>query len=206
MLYFVKKPKWVRKFYGDCTWEIKTAEKVLYLTFDDGPDREETPFVLEQLEKYNAKATFFCLGQNVVKQPQVYRWILSNGHSVGNHTFSHIDGWKSSNKKYFEDIKEASNLIYTKLFRPPYGHITWNQVNWLKSNDYQLKTILWNLLSADFDKNISKEKCLHNVIDNATKGSIILFHDSSIASKNMRYALPRVLDHFSAMGYYFQAL
>src|SRR4051812_1015366 len=104
MLYFVKKPKWVRRFYGDCIWEMNANEKILYLTFDDGPDANETPFVLEQLQKYNAKATFFCIGKNVIDQPQVYKQVITAGHSVGNHTHSHIDGWKTKNKKYFADI------------------------------------------------------------------------------------------------------
>jgi peptidoglycan/xylan/chitin deacetylase (PgdA/CDA1 family) len=205
MLYFVKKPKWVRRFYGDCIWEID-AEKTLYLTFDDGPDPGETPFVLEQLEKYNAKATFFCIGRNVIAQPEVYHQVIAAGHSVGNHTHSHIDGWKTGNKKYFADILQAADVIGSSLFRPPFGHITWNQVKSLKSKVSNLKTILWDVLSADFDEATSKEKCLYNVLATAKAGSIVLFHDSAIASKNMRYALPRVLEHFSGQGYQFKAI
>jgi peptidoglycan-N-acetylglucosamine deacetylase len=206
MFHFVKKPRWVRSFYGDCTWEMPSTEKVLYLTFDDGPDPEETPYVQEQLGKYQAKASFFCLGQNVVARPGLYQELRERGHTVGNHSFSHLDGWKTNNKKYFGDIAEAARVIESRVFRPPYGHVTWNQVKRLKSPEFNLRTILWDVLSADFDENTSKEKCLLNVIRHAGPGSIVLFHDSAIASRNMRYALPRVLDHFSAQGYRFEAI
>ena len=159
MLYFVKKPKWVRKFYGDCIWEIDTAEKKLYLSFDDGPDPTETPFVLDALKQYDAKATFFCLGQNVMEHTALYERIKSEGHSTGNHSFSHLDGWRTGNEKYFNDIAHAAKFIQSNIFRPPYGHITWKQVNRL-TKDQQLKTVLWNVLSADFDEKTSTEKCL----------------------------------------------
>jgi peptidoglycan-N-acetylglucosamine deacetylase len=206
MFHFVKKPKWVRRFYGDCTWEMNTPEKVIYLTFDDGPDPGETPFVLEQLKKYNAKATFFCIGKNVVAHQEIYNRLISEGHRVGNHTYSHIDGWKTNNKNYFSDIKEAAKVIDSNIFRPPFGHITWKQVRHLKSQDHKLRTILWNVLSADFDENTSEEKCFSNVADNAEAGSIILFHDHTVASKNLRYALPKVLAHFSSLGFQFKAI
>jgi peptidoglycan/xylan/chitin deacetylase (PgdA/CDA1 family) len=206
MLYFVKKPKWVRRFYGDCIWEINTNEKALYLTFDDGPDPAETPFVLEQLDKFNAKATFFCIGKNVAANADLYQQVVSAGHSVGNHTHSHIDGWKTRNGKYFADIQQAATVINSSLFRPPFGHITWNQVKNLKRTPSNYKTVLWNVLSADFDEGTPKEKCLDNVINSATAGSIILFHDSSVASRNMRYTLPRVLQHFNEQGYTFKAI
>ena len=206
MFYFVKKPKWMRRFYGDCIWEMNTTDKVLYLTFDDGPDPEETPFVIEQLKKYNAKGTFFCIGQNDISHPGLYQQLINEGHSVGNHSHSHIDGWKTNNKKYFSDIDDASKVIKSNLFRPPFGHITWNQVRHLKNQEHKLKTILWNVLSADFDENTPKEKCLSNVLDNAKAGSIVLFHDHTVASKNLRYALPKVLNHFSELGFQFKAI
>lgn len=206
MFYFVQKPKWLRYFYGDCLWNVPAGEKTIYLSFDDGPDAEETPFVLETLDQYQAKASFFCLGKNVEQHESLYREIIARKHTVGNHTYSHFDGWKTANKKYFNDIAEATKYISSPLFRPPYGHITWNQVNRLKQNDFNLKTVLWNVLSADFDAHTTAEKCLQNVISNATDGSIVLFHDSAVAAKNMRYALPRVLDHFSEQGYAFKAL
>lgn len=206
MFYFVKKPKWLRRFYGDCIWEMNTNEKVMYLTFDDGPDPEETPFVLEQLKKHNAKGTFFCIGKNVMANPELYKQVIAEGHVVGNHSHSHIDGWKTSNSRYFNDIKDAAKLIHSNIFRPPFGHITWNQVKHLKNKEFNLRTVLWNVLSADFDENTPKEKCLTNVIDNATPGSIVLFHDHTVASRNLRYALPRVLDHFSNLGYQFKAI
>lgn len=206
MLYFVKKPQWLRRFYGDCLWEVNTTEKILYLTFDDGPHPEETPFVLQQLRKFNAKATFFCIGENVVAHPQLHRQVLDEGHAVGNHTYSHIDGWKTRNKKYYSDIQQASRVIDTNLFRPPFGHITWRQVKTLKENDRTMQTVLWSVLSADFDAATPEEKCLDNVVKNAGPGSIVLFHDSAIASRNMRYTLPRVLEHFSNEGYAFHRI
>jgi peptidoglycan-N-acetylglucosamine deacetylase len=206
MFYFVKKPRWLRRLYGDCLWEINTNEKILYLTFDDGPHPEETPFVLQQLRKFNAKATFFCIGENVVAHPQLHQQVLEEGHVVGNHTYSHIDGWKTGNKKYYADIQQASGVIHTNLFRPPFGHITWRQVRTLKDSGNKMRTVLWSVLSADFDVATPEEKCLDNVRDNAAPGSIVLFHDSAIASKNMRYALPRVLEHFSRQGYAFHSI
>jgi peptidoglycan-N-acetylglucosamine deacetylase len=206
MFYFVKKPRWLRSFYGDCLWEINTSEKILYLTFDDGPHPAETPFVLDQLKKFNAKATFFCIGENVVAHPQLYQQILDEGHAVGNHTHSHIDGWKIRNKKYFADIAQAAGVMKTDLFRPPFGHITWKQVRALKNSDHKMRTVLWSVLSADFDEATPEEKCLDNVLRHARPGSIVLFHDSVIASKNMRYALPKVLEHYSRQGYAFHGI
>jgi len=206
MFYFVKKPKWLRRFYGDCIWEMNTTDKVLYLTFDDGPDPNETPFVMEQLKQYNAKATFFCIGKNVIAHPELYDQLIREGHVVGNHSHSHIDGWKTNNTKYFRDIEDAAKVIESNIFRPPFGHITWNQVRYLKNQPNKLKTILWNVLSADFDEQTPEEKCLRNVVDNAKPGSIVLFHDHSVASRNLRYALPRVLAHFKQQGYRFEAI
>lgn len=206
MLYFVKKPQWVRRFYGDCIWEMNTSEKILYLTFDDGPNPHETSYVLEQLDKYNAKATFFCIGENVSNHSNIFKQVVDAGHSVGNHTHTHIDGWKTRNDRYYKDIATAAEVINSPLFRPPFGHITWNQVRNLKNQYSGFKTVLWNLLSADFDTTITPQKCLENVIDHAKPGSIILFHDSDLASKNMRYALPRVLEHFSNEGYRFEKI
>ena len=195
----------MRKFYGDCLWEINTTEKVLYLTFDDGPDPEVTPFVLEQLNKFNAKATFFCIGKNVATHTSTYDSVIKEGHAIGNHTFSHIDGWKTRNSKYFTDISEAGKYINSNLFRPPFGHVTWRQVGKLKA-DSQLKTVLWSVLSADFDENTPKENCLKYVTGNSKEGSIVLFHDTKGASKNLRYALPRALEHFSSRGFRFEKI
>ncbi|HEX6915881.1 MAG TPA: polysaccharide deacetylase family protein [Chitinophagaceae bacterium] len=206
MVYFVKKPRWVRHFYGDCTWEMPADDKVIYLTFDDGPDPLQTPFVLSQLEQYGAKATFFCIGRNVVEHPELYAKVSDAGHAIGNHGFSHIDGWKSSNARYFADVAAASRVIESNLFRPPFGHVTWRQVSRLKQDDYRLKTILWSVLSADFDEATAPETCLANVLNNGQPGSIVLFHDSAVASRNMRFALPRVLEHFSKEGYRFEAI
>jgi len=206
MFHFVKKPKWLRRFYGDCIWEMDTSQKTIYLTFDDGPDPSETPFVLDQLKKYNATATFFCIGENVAKHPDLYNAVVDAGHATGNHSYSHLDGWKTGNRKYYHDIAMAQQHISSNLFRPPYGHITWNQVRELKSGEAPLKTILWSVLSADFAPNTSPDKCFSNVADNAGPGSIILFHDAAVASKNLRHSLPKVLDHFTEKGYAFESI
>lgn len=205
MFHFVKKPKWLRRFYGDCIWEIATNEKVIYLTFDDGPHPTETPFVLDQLAKHNAKATFFFIGKNVVEYPEIRQQVVDAGHAIGNHTNTHIDGWKTGNNRYFQDINEAAASIPSTLFRPPFGHITWRQVKKLKRQQ-KLKTILWSVLSADFDEGTTPERCFENVIRHSGPGSIVLFHDSSLASRNMREALPRVLEYYTEKGYRFEKL
>ncbi|QEC68409.1 polysaccharide deacetylase family protein [Panacibacter ginsenosidivorans] len=212
MFYTVKVPWLIKKLYPSLTWEKPTKEKVLYLTFDDGPHPTATPFVLDQLAKYNAKATFFCIGKNVVDQTDIYKRILDEGHKTGNHTYNHLNGWKTSNEKYFENIFEAANYIDSDLFRPPYGRISKFQIKLLqesKENKYYsrpFKIIMWSVLSGDFDLELSPEKCLQYVLLNAKPGSIIVFHDSTKAWDRMRFALPKVLEHFSKQGYQFHSL
>ncbi len=206
MFTFVTKPKWVRKLYGNCTWEIKSSDKVLYLTFDDGPVPGYTEPALDILDKYNAKATFFCIGKNAQENPGLLNRITSAGHSLGNHTYSHFDGWKTKNELYFADITKARDHLDSSLFRPPFGHITARMTRKLSASPYNLKVILWDVLSADFDPATSPEKCLQNVVNNAKPGSIVLFHDTAAASANLLHTLPAVLKHFSGLGYLFQPL
>lgn len=203
-MYFVKTPFWLKKIFSSYSWEVRTGEKELYLTFDDGPHNIATPFVLQQLEQFDAKATFFCIGKNVILHPEIHAAILKKGHTIGNHTHNHLNGWKVNTKDYSTDVDEASKHISSRLFRPPYGRITNSQGKVLLCKDF--KVIMWDVLSGDFDKNITVEKCATNVIRNARKGSIIVFHDSEKAYNNLNYALPKVLEHFSEKGYVFKSL
>ena len=180
-------------------------EKVLYLTFDDGPHPQITPFVLETLSHYQAKATFFCIGKNVAAYPNVFRQIIDAGHKVGNHTFNHLNGWKTDDQHYLDDIGAAKKYIDSELFRPPYGRITKFQAELVEKN-FQLKTIMWDVLSGDFDTKITGEQCSKNVIHKAGPGSIIVFHDSEKAWPRLETTLPKVLRHFSEAGYSFKHL
>jgi peptidoglycan/xylan/chitin deacetylase (PgdA/CDA1 family) len=193
--------------YPDLTWRVPTEEKELYLTFDDGPVHGPTEFVLDTLKQYSAKATFFCIGDNVRKHPGVFRKIIDEGHQVGNHTFNHLNGWKTPNTSYFDNVKQCDkvfgqNNINTKLFRPPYGRITGKQIKALQ--EYTI--VMWDVLSVDYAKSLSGEACLQNTIRATRPGSIIVFHDSHKAEKNMTHALPRFVEHFTEKGFSFKVL
>lgn len=196
-----KPPKWLRFLYRSSLWKIDTNLNNLYLTFDDGPTPEITPWVLDQLDKFNAKATFFCIGRNVDRYPEIYQNIIDRGHSVGNHTYSHLKGWQTNNKEYFNDIELASRIIQSKLFRPPYGRIKYSQISKLKKEGY--KIFMWDVLSEDYNNNVSEEQCLSNVNDNIQNGSIIVFHDSLKAKKNLVATLPTILKTLSKQGFKF---
>ncbi len=203
-MYFIKTPYLVKLFSNrNLIWDFKSVEKTIYLTFDDGPTPEVTGKVLKILDDYNAKATFFCLGENVKNHPEIFKSILKHGHSVGNHTFNHLNGWKTRNGKYISNIEKSEKYIDSNLFRPPYGRIRKAQINEIK-NKY--KIIMWTVLAGDYNKNISKEKCLGNVIDNTQKGSIIVFHDSVKAKDKVLFALPEVLKYFSNKGFSFEKI
>jgi peptidoglycan/xylan/chitin deacetylase (PgdA/CDA1 family) len=206
LFYFVKSPFWLKKIYSDLFWEIPTPQKTIYLTFDDGPHPIITMQVLDVLKTYNAKATFFCIGNNVVKYREVYKRIIEDGHAVGNHTFNHLNGWKTDDEKYLNDINKAIVHIDSNLFRPPYGKISRFQIQQLLKPKYQMKMVMWTVLSGDFDRDISAEKCLNNVLLSTKEGSIIVFHDSEKAAEKMLYALPKVLEHFSKKGFSFEKI
>lgn len=206
MFYFSKTPWVLKKLYPECIWEIRTKEKILYLTFDDGPHPEATPFVLDQLKKYNAKATFFCIGKNVQEYFDIYKRMIDDGHKPGNHTYDHLNGWKENDKTYLQNIFKAKNVIDSDLFRPPYGRITKFQLMQLRAEKYKLTTVMWSVLSGDFDKNISEEKCFNNVTKNAKEGSIVVFHDSEKSFEKLLYSLPKVLEYFSKKGFEFRAI
>jgi peptidoglycan/xylan/chitin deacetylase (PgdA/CDA1 family) len=206
-MYLVKTPWWLRALYPSLTWRIKEPGKTIYLTFDDGPHPTATNFVLDQLKEYNAKASFFCIGKNVAEHPSIYQRIINEGHSVGNHTYHHTNGWKVNDETYLKDIADASNLIQSNLFRPPYGRIKKSQVKKLQNPDSRLQTIvMWDVLSGDFDTDLTGETCLGYVLYHTKPGSIIVFHDSEKAWDRMKFALPKVLEHFSREGYECKAL
>lgn len=202
-MYLVKNPSLLKKVFPSLLWKVKTKEKELYITFDDGPHPTITPWVLDMLDQFEAKATFFCIGKNVELYPEVYQEIIKRGHSIGNHTHNHHNGWKTLTKDYVANTQKAAEVIDSKLFRPPYGKIKPAQIRRLKG-DY--KIVMWSVISGDFDQNLLGEECLNNVVQNTEKGNIIVFHDSEKAEKNMKYALPRLLNHFKQIGWKFKAL
>jgi peptidoglycan/xylan/chitin deacetylase (PgdA/CDA1 family) len=206
MFYFVKTPWLLKKFYPACIWDIPSPEKKIYLTFDDGPHPEATSFVLDELKKHQAKATFFCIGKNVIGNPDIYKRILNEGHRVGNHTHNHLNGWKTSDSKYFSNIEQAAKYIDSDLFRPPYGRVTKFQISCLRKSSADFKIIMWDVLSADFDQRISGETCALNVIRNTKKGSIVVFHDSEKAFNRLKIALPETLNFFGDKGYSFEVI
>lgn len=197
MKYFVRTPAILRSLYKNCIWKMDPMEPTVYLTFDDGPNPDTTSFILKELRKYNAKATFFCLGKNVEAYPDIYQEIFHDGHAVGNHTFNHLNGFKTKAKPYVADTLMARRFISSPLFRPPYGRINRAQIKLLKKEMPEIKIIMWDVLSGDFDTDIDAQRCLQNVLFKFRSGSIIVFHDSNKAWDRMSYALPRLLEHFS---------
>jgi peptidoglycan/xylan/chitin deacetylase (PgdA/CDA1 family) len=206
MFYTIRSPWWLRKIYPHLIWRMPPRPGTLYLTFDDGPHPTATPFVLDQLRRHNARATFFCIGKNVQQYPQIYRQILMEGHRVGNHTYDHLNGWKVADKKYLGNIGSAATLIDSDLFRPPYGRISWFQSALLRSAPLNYKIVMWDVLSADFDQRLTAGQCVKNVIGNARPGSIIVFHDSAKAFDRLQTALPLVLEHFAGQGHRFESI
>lgn len=206
MFYIVKTPNWVKRFFNGSIWEINEHPNSIYLSFDDGPHPSITPFVLDELAKYNAKATFFCIGKNVLENRMVFDRIMSEGHAVGNHTHNHLNGWKTSGTDYVLNTAEAAKHIDSDLFRPPYGRITPKQLKALRGLNKPFKVVMWSVLSGDFDRKITPEQCCENVLKNAESGSVIVFHDSEKAFERLKYALPRVLRYYSEKGYQFKKI
>lgn len=183
--------KW---WYPSLIWEMPTTKKEVFLTFDDGPDPEVTTWVLDQLKKYNAKATFFCVGENVERYPDVFKRILEEGHTVGNHTMNHVNGWETDYEKYIVSVKKCGHVFGSKLFRPPYGKIKRKQIKKIKG---RYKIIMWSLLSGDFDTSISGTECAYNTVQYSEPGSIIVFHDNPKCAETLKLALPKILNHFA---------
>ena len=220
-MYSVRPNLLMRKFYSSAIWRIPTKEKKIFLTFDDGPIPELTPWVLSLLKEYKAKATFFCVGANIEKHPDIFRQIISDGHSIGNHTYDHLNGWRTKTPNYLQNIESCgkslqfavsglqlnSQKLKTEnrklMFRPPYGKMKRSQFSILNS---QFSIVMWDVLSGDFDQTISEEKCLKNVLTKTREGSIVVFHDSIKAKKNLFYTLPKFLEHFSKKGFAFECL
>lgn len=203
-MYLVKTPRAIQKLFPNFHWTVNSAEApTLYLTFDDGPIPEVTPWIQEQLAAYDAKATFFCVGDNARKYPELLQATLDAGHSIGNHTMHHLDGWKTDNLPYFHNIRHCAKQVPGSLFRPPYGRIKPSQAQFLQRH-YQI--VMWDVLSGDFDPALTAEDCFQNVVRNVRPGSIVVFHDSLKAEDKVRATLPRVLAHYAALGYRFEAL
>lgn len=212
--YWVKTNSFIKKIFPNYIWDIPNNEKKIYLTFDDGPTPEITEWVLEELKKHQAKATFFCIGKNISNQPELFLKIMDEGHAIGNHTYLHLNGWNTSIEDYLESIILCKSAILnlkpticnqkSPIFRPPYGKIKKSQSKKLRQLGYRI--IMWDVLSADFDQNISPEKCLENVINNVKSGSVIVFHDSVKAFKNLEYTLPKSLELLKQRGFIFDVI
>lgn len=198
-------PRIYRALYPGALWRIPVPDKkTVYLTFDDGPIPEVTPWVLDTLNKYGVKATFFCVGDNVRKYPEVYQRVLREGHQTGNHTFNHIQGWLSSATHFLLNTQKASQYIHSNLFRPPHGHMIFPQPLLLKKAGY--KIVMWDVVTRDYNAKLTPERVLDNVKKYTRNGSIIVFHDSLKAEKNMKYALPRAIEWLLSEGYEFEIL
>lgn len=207
MKFWVKTNYFIKKIFSNYFWDIPNCENKVYLTFDDGPTPEITEWTLDELKKNDAKATFFCIGNNIEKHPKIFEKIIADGHSIGNHTFTHLNGWKTSTNNYVENTKKcsstitniASSTINQQLFRPPYGKIRPSQSKILRKLGH--KIIMWDVISYDFDLKTTPEKCLDHVLKNITPGSIIVFHDSMKAEKNLKYVLPKTLEFLKEKGF-----
>lgn len=210
MNFWIKTHPVIKILFPNYVWSIPNTQKKVFLTFDDGPIPEITEWVLSELTKFNVKATFFCIGDNIGKYPEIFKEIIASGHQVGNHTFNHLNGWKTSDATYIQNIEKCSDEILRmgfgkpNLFRPPYGKIKPSQSLLLRKSGY--KIIMWDILSADFDQKTAPEQCLKNVLSNIATGSIIVFHDSVKAFPNLKYALPKTLEFLSENGYQCEVL
>ncbi|KQM75972.1 polysaccharide deacetylase [Pedobacter sp. Leaf216] len=222
-MYLIKSPLLLKWYYPSLLWNKSRTEKVIYLTFDDGPIPNVTDFVLKTLKAFNAKATFFCIGDNIVKHPDVFERVKTAGHAIGNHTFNHLKGWKTDDETYLQNTLKCQQLTQSNLFRPPYGRIKKSQIKSLESlvlrsqstatnnsqlpaPSSQLNIVMWDVLSGDFDTNLPPEKCYKNVIKHTENGSIIVFHDSLKAFDRLSYTLPKVLAYFTEKGFKFSSL
>jgi peptidoglycan/xylan/chitin deacetylase (PgdA/CDA1 family) len=203
MSFWVKTNRIIKWIFPNYVWDIPNDGQKVFLTFDDGPTPEITEWVLEQLKLHNAQATFFCIGNNIEKYPEIFQKTIAEGHAIGNHTFDHLNGWKTTTEDYIENVKlyETQNpkLVTRNLFRPPYGKIKHSQSKILRKLGY--KIIMWDVLSRDYDQSISATQCLENVLSNIETGSIIVFHDSVKAEHNLKYVLPKTLEFLKEKGF-----
>jgi len=203
-VYFTKTPGIIKKFSSPhLVWDLPNREKKVFLTFDDGPVPGVTPEVINILDSYKVKATFFCVGHNVVKYPDIFQMVKSAGHQIGNHTFNHLNGWQTPAKQYVENIEKCTVHFRTNLFRPPYGRIKNKQTRRIRDN---YKIIMWSVLAGDFDHNNTPEKCVDNILKNTREGSILVFHDSLKARGKVLYALPVVIESLFRIGFRFEPI
>jgi len=205
-MYLVKTPWLLKQLYPNLLWNNSRTGNRIYLTFDDGPIPIVTPFVLNILKQYDAKATFFCIGDNINKHPDIFEQVKSAGHAIGNHTYNHVKGWKTGDKTYLDNFLKADVSVRSDLFRPPYGRIKRSQIKLLKQARPDLKIVMWDVLSGDFDINLKPEDCLKNVLKHTGPGSIIVFHDSLKAFERLEYVLPRAMEEWGRRGYEFGLL
>lgn len=213
MFYWVKTNRLIKWLFPDYVWDLPNPNNSVYLTFDDGPNPEITPWILDLLKRNDIKATFFCVGENIKKQPELARQIVNEGHIIANHTYNHLNGWKTQTDQYLQNIQLCEKTIekiipditsQSKLFRPPYGKITKEQSRSLRKTGYQI--IMWDVLTADFDVKISREKCLENATKHTVSGSIIVFHDNPKAFENLQYTLPKTIDFLKEKGFRMESL
>jgi peptidoglycan/xylan/chitin deacetylase (PgdA/CDA1 family) len=196
-------PKLLQNLLPQCYWNLPNKQNKIYLTFDDGPTPEVLPLILKTLDTYKVPATFFCVGENMQKHPDLVKEMLKRNHVIGNHTFNHISGWRTKNVDYFENVEACQKVYKSKLFRPPYGRLRASQANELRR---KYKIIMWNVLSYDYDKKVLPEICFRNVIDATKSGSVIVFHDNVKALKNLEYALPRSIDFLLKKDFVFDVI
>lgn len=204
MHYSVKTPYLVQKLFSGMVWQMPVgSEKSIYLTFDDGPAKGITDWVLDELNKFGAKASFFCIGRHALNFRDTVHRIISEGHALGNHTFDHLNGWKTSTPKYLANVEQCGEVVPSSLFRPPYGKLRIGQYFEIRK---KYKVVMWDVVSGDFDRKVTKEKCLDNVLENIKPGSIVLMHDKDRTTEKLQYTLPRLLSHFSEKGYRFKPI
>ena len=202
-MYLVRTPSFLQRLLPTYTWRGQHTERVVYLTFDDGPIPEVTPWVLAQLAAYEAHATFFCVGENAARHPTILNDIRAAGHTVGNHTYNHLNGWNTDLHDYLDNVDRCAKVVESGLFRPPYGRLSPRKTFALQR---KYRIVMWDVLSGDFDQDLSPQACLANVLDNVNPGSIVVFHDSLKAERNLRFALPLLLAALRAQGYRFEAI
>lgn len=205
-MFLHKTPSFLFRMFPSLVWRVSTEAKVIHLTFDDGPIPELTSWVLDTLSQFGAKATFFCVGENVKKYPEIFKQVIAAGHSVGNHTFNHLNGWKTDNLTYLKNTLKADEVmeqyVQTDLFRPPYGRMNFRQMRQLKHK----RVVMWDVLSGDFSSEIPPEQILEKSIASTVAGSVVVFHDNIKATDNLKFVLPKYLAHFTEQGYTFSAL
>lgn len=194
---------YVAKLFPKATFHMSRSEKVIYLTFDDGPHPDITKWVLQELKKYKAKATFFCVGENLQNHPEFVDLFYKEGHVIGNHTYNHLNGWKTPFMEYLKNVDKFQDVFKSELFRPPYGKVGLQQINALIE---EFRVCLWDVLVGDFDKKMTSDQCLEHTLKHTDSGSILVFHDSLKAEQKMKLILPKVLEHFHKLGFIFEAI